>query len=146
MSNIPILDRRDVLGKFVAVFGTREKPLFCARDVADWFDYSNVSVMLQNVDDDEKVKLKGCISPSCNPSNGENEHTERWFLTEGGFYELLMQSRKPIAKGLKDGIKQLLSDIRLGRGVMQVDASTMDILLFAITRMLRSKMAAQMGG
>jgi prophage antirepressor-like protein len=147
MSNIPIFDRSEFPGGVVVAYGTRERPLLCAQDVARWLDYSNVAVMLEGVDDNEKVKLKGCISPSYpSPTGGENEYTERWFLTEYGFYELVMQSRKPLGRGLKDGIKQLLYDVRTGRGTMQMDASSVDILLFAITRMLRSKMAAQIGG
>ena len=37
-----------------------------------------------------------------------------WFLTEQGLYEVLMQSRKPIAKDFKRGVKKLLKGIRTG--------------------------------
>lgn len=37
-----------------------------------------------------------------------------WFLTEQGLYEVLMQSRKPIAKDFKRGVKTLLKGIRTG--------------------------------
>lgn len=35
-----------------------------------------------------------------------------WMLTENGLYEVLMQSRKPIAKEFKKGIKEILKSIR----------------------------------
>lgn len=37
---------------------------------------------------------------------------ESWFLTEDGLYEVLMQSRKPIAKQFKKKVKEILKDIR----------------------------------
>lgn len=46
-----------------------------------------------------------------------NVHTlggnqEMWFLTEDGLYEVLMQSRKPIAKEFKKEVKRILKKIR----------------------------------
>lgn len=38
---------------------------------------------------------------------------KQWFLTEDGLYEVLMQSRKPIAKAFKKEVKQILKTIRL---------------------------------
>ena len=35
-----------------------------------------------------------------------------WFLTEDGVYEVLMQSRKPIAKQFKKEVKKILKEIR----------------------------------
>ena len=59
--------------------------------MAEWIEYSNVSVMIRTVDEDEKVvnnvSTLGGIQGS-------------WFLTEDGVYELLMQLRKPIASNL----------------------------------------------
>ena len=43
-------------------------------------------------------------------SAGQNR--EKTFLTEDGLYEVLMQSRKPIAKQFKHEVKQILKDIR----------------------------------
>lgn len=48
--------------------------------------------MLSNVDEDEKVQ-------NIVPTLGGNQ--KAWFLTENGLYEVLMQSRKPIAKDFK---------------------------------------------
>ena len=61
--------------------------------------------MIKNVDEDEK--LKAIITHS-----GQNR--EMWFLTEDGVYEVLMQSRKPIAKQFKKKVKEILKGLRKG--------------------------------
>ena len=57
--------------------------------MAEWIEHSNPRVMLKNVDEEEKVV-------NIVYTLGGNQ--EMWFLTEDGLYEVLMQSRKPIAK------------------------------------------------
>ena len=86
-----ILKKTEVLAKEFTVYGTVEEPLFLAKDVASWIDYdlSSVNKMIQSVDEDEKVRK---IVPTL---GGEQES---WMLTEDGLYEVLMLSRKPIAK------------------------------------------------
>ena len=44
-----------------------------------------------------------------------------WFLTEDGLFEVLMQSRKPIAKQFKKEVKKILKQIRLTGGVVIED-------------------------
>lgn len=61
--------------------------------------------MLNSVDDDEKRTIT--ISYSGNMT------TNQLFLTEDGVYEVLMQSRKPIAKMFKKEVKKILKQIRL---------------------------------
>lgn len=102
-----IIEQREVLGKQFRIYGDFENPLFLAKDVAIWIDYdvSSVNKMLNNVDEDEKTTRK--IIP-----NGSNYQTEAWFLTEDGLYEVLMQSRKPIAKQFKKQVKAILKEIR----------------------------------
>lgn len=109
MNELQVIESREVLGKDFRIYGTVEEPLFLAKDVAEWIDYSisNVSKMLDKVDDDEKTTRT--IS-----TNG-NYKTEAWFLTEDGLYEVLMQSRKPIAKAFKKQVKQILKALRLNQ-------------------------------
>ena len=102
--------RKLILGKKFRVYGTFENPLFLAKEVAEWIEHSNPRVMLQNVDENEKVKL---LHPVNNPY-GVSQEEEMWFLTEDGLYEVLMQSRKPIAKSFKKEVKKLLHDLRIG--------------------------------
>lgn len=74
-----------------------------ANDVADWIEHSNVTEMLRGIDDDEK--LVSTILRS-----GQNRQMN--MLTENGLYEVLMQSRKPIAKQFKKEVKEILKTIR----------------------------------
>ena len=112
MNQIEIINKQEVLGKEFKVYGSFENPLFLAKDVAEWIDYSkdgkgnyNVSAMLSKVDDDEKIKLNTNLN---NVKVGSNT----WFLTEDGLYEVLMQSRKPIAKAFKKEVKKILKELR----------------------------------
>ena len=96
MSVLQVIEQREILGKQLTMYGNFEEPLFLAKEVANWIDYSesNVSKMLSNIDDDEKTTRTIITS-------GSNYQTQAWFLTEDGLYEVLMQSRKPIAKQFK---------------------------------------------
>ncbi|KHO39961.1 hypothetical protein OR62_03205, partial [Clostridium tetani] len=107
MNNLQIIDQRNLLGKDFKVYGDFQNPLFLAKDVAEWIDYSktsqgyyNTSKMLMSIDDDEKVTITNC-----------NSGGSKLFLTEDGLYEVLMQSRKPIAKQFKKKVKEILKDI-----------------------------------
>lgn len=103
-STIAVLRKTEFLGKTLTVFGTIAFPLFLAKEVAEWLEHSNARMMLQCVDDDEKQCVK-------NPYALKGQQ-EQWFLTEYGLYEVLMQSRKPIAKEFKKGVKAILKEIR----------------------------------
>lgn len=102
---LTIINEQEVLGKHFAVYGTVDEPLFVAKDVAEWIEYdvSSVNKMLDKIDEDEK--LVGTLFRS-----GQNR--EAWFLTENGLYEVLMQSRKPLAKEFKKKVKEILKSIR----------------------------------
>ena len=67
--------------------------------------------MLETVDDDEKLLM----NTRSNSTSARGSASTKWFLTEDGLYEVLMQSRRPLAKIFKAGIKRLIKDIRLGR-------------------------------
>lgn len=109
MKQLQVIHEQIVLTKKFEVYGTLENPLFLAKDVAGWIDYdvSSLNKMLANVDDEEK--LIGTLFRA-------GQKRETWFLTEDGLYEVLMQSRKPIAKQFKKQVKTILKDIRLNGG------------------------------
>lgn len=90
MKELKVFKQQEVLSKEFKIYGDIENPLFLAKDVAEWIDYSesNVSKMLKKVDEEEKTVRT--ISTS------GNYKTRVYFLTEDGLYEVLMQSRKPI--------------------------------------------------
>lgn len=117
---LKLVDERTVLGKDFKMYGSVTSPLFLAKSVADWIEHSNVSVMLKTVDDDEKVKIF-CELNNVYTANMARDSQERMFLTENGVYEVLMQSRKPIAKEFKKEIKQILKQIRLTGGYVAED-------------------------
>ena len=104
---LEVINQQEVLGKDFKIYGTPEEPLFLAKDVASWIEHNKSSEMILNVDEDEK--LKAIISHS-------GQKREMWFLTEDGLYEVLMQSRKPIAKAFKKAVKKILKDIRTTGG------------------------------
>ena len=103
-STIAVLRKTEFLGKTLTVFGTVATPLFLAKEVAELLEHTNSRMMLQSVDNDEKV---------VNNVYTLGGKQKCWFLTEYGLYEVLMQSRKPIAKEFKKGVKQILKEIRL---------------------------------
>jgi prophage antirepressor-like protein len=102
---LQVFKQQEVLGKMFTIYGNAENPLFLAKEVAEWIDYdkSSVSKMVNVVDDDEKVR-------NTVPTLGGSQ--EQWCLTEDGLYEVLMQSRKPIAKQFKKQVKLILKTIR----------------------------------
>lgn len=58
MEKLQIIEQREVLGKEFKIYGDFENPLFKANDVAQWIEHSNVSKMLESIDNIEKVKYK----------------------------------------------------------------------------------------
>lgn len=63
-NKLEILEQREVLNKDFKIYGDIENPLFLAKDVAEWIEYSfsnkekgirKVSQMLQTVDEEEKI-------------------------------------------------------------------------------------------
>ena len=109
MNELKIIDERELLGKQLRIYGDFQNPLFLAKDVAEWIEHSNVTKMLNGIDKTEKIVIK---IPSNNLLVGLQSNTEYTFLTEEGLYEVLMQSRKPIAKEFKKKVKEILKDVR----------------------------------
>lgn len=109
---IKVLKQTELLGRQFTVYGTVENPLFKAKDIATIIEHPNITRMLSLVDDDEKG-VNQLLTP------GGNQQV--WMLTEGGLYEVLMQSRKPIAKQFKKGVKQILHEVRTTGGYISTN-------------------------
>jgi prophage antirepressor-like protein/Holliday junction resolvase RusA-like endonuclease len=118
MNKIQVLNNQEVLGNQFILYGDIEEPLFLAKDVADMIGHTDVSKMVKAVDEDEK--LIGTLFVS-----GQNR--EVWFLTEDGLYEVLMQSRKPIAKQFKKEVKAILKQLRRS-GVVITESATKEAI------------------
>lgn len=115
---ITVLNNQKILEKDFKIYGSIENPLFLAKDVAEWIGYevSNVSKMVKNVDEDEKIITR-------------INNTSATFLTEYGLYEVLMQSRKPIAKAFKKEVKNILKQLRQ-TGVVITEKATEEAIDF----------------
>ena len=109
MNELQIIEEREVLGREFRIYGDFENPLFLAKDVAEWIEHTNVTKMLLGIDESEKIVLK---IPTNHLLEGLQSNTEYTFLTEDGLYEVLMLSRKPIAKEFKKQVKEILKTIR----------------------------------
>lgn len=118
-----------VLDSVFNMYGTKARPLFLANDVANMIEYAEdkVGQMLKNVDDDEKLT---------DTIYREGQKREMWFLTEEGLYELLMQSRKPLAKKFKVEIKKVLRMIRTGELIIPKIASRDNHLIMENARII----------
>lgn len=113
VNQIEVLKQTELCGHQFTVYGTAENPLFLAKEIAECIEHSNITVMLQTIDEEEKVK----ITPKQSLGDLVN-YKEYNFLTEDGLYEVLMQSRKPIAKDFKKGVKEILKTIRKTGGYL----------------------------
>lgn len=131
MNEIKVINKSMLLGKEIDVYGSVDEPLFLAKDVAEWIEHTQPSKMVETVDEDEK--LMGTIFLS-----GQNR--EVWMLTESGLYEVLMQSRKPIAKQFKKGVKEILKTIRkTGSYSVSKPLSQLEVLQMAVNQMVEQE-------
>lgn len=95
----------------VRVFGTIEKPLFMAKDVAKILNYKNTTEAIRNhVDEEDKVLFSDC--------GGRSEtllplQSTTMLINESGLYSLILRSRKPEAKQFKRWItSEVLPSLR----------------------------------
>lgn len=90
------------------------------------YSESNSSKLTNLVESDEKVR-------NIITTPGGNQ--EVWLLTEDGLYEVLFQSRKPIAKEFKKGVKEILKTIRKTGGYIATksDDTPEEIMARALT-------------
>lgn len=105
MKEIKIINKSTFLDKEIDVWGSVERPLFRANDLMNWLGIKNVTTLIERVDKEEVLKF-----------NLSSRSGDTWFLTEDGLYEVLMCSRKPIAKQFKKGVKKILHEIRTKGG------------------------------
>lgn len=113
MNEIKVFNEQVVLWKEFKVYGSIEQPLFKADEVSKWIEHSATHMMIKSVDDEEK-SLETIFRE-------DGSTNKQWFLTEDGLHEVLMQSRKPIAKEFKKEVKKILKQMRLTGGVVVED-------------------------
>lgn len=118
--NSLVLKQTELCGRQFVVYGSVTEPLFKAKDVADILEVKNTSVLVQRIEEEEVTKL-----------NLGGLQGETLFLTEDGLYEALMQSRKPIAKQFKKGVKQILKEIRTTGGYIATQVNETPEMIMA---------------
>lgn len=107
MSDIQIFSN-DSFGEMRVLLTEDGEPMFAAVDVCKALDLSNPSMAVASLDDDERAKL----------NLGRQGETN--FVTEPGFYKLVMRSRKPEAKAVQRWVThEVLPELRR-RGSYQV--------------------------
>ena len=91
------------------VYDSLDEPKFKASDIATAIDYSdgNVWKMLEMCEADEKLNL---------PLGVAGQRRSVSFVTEIGLYNILSQSRKPIARAWRRIIHEELIALRIARG------------------------------
>lgn len=107
----------------VEVYGSLDKPWFLVTDIAKAIDYgvSKAHQLIEHVEPFEQLLAK---------VDRSGQKREMWFVTESGLYNILAQSRKPIARTWRQVIFQELIKLRQERGMnveewfAYLDAST----------------------
>lgn len=121
-NKLQVLDQREVLGKEFKVYGDINNPLFLVKDVAEWIEHSNASKLIEDTELEDTELIKDFIEITYSYGNDfRTRKQECLFVTEDGLYEVLMQSKKPIAKAFKKEVKKILKQIRLTGGVVIED-------------------------
>ena len=96
--------------KLLNVYSSLDEPIFRATDVASMIQYSdgNTWKMLEMCEQDEKLNLPMVVS-------GQTRQVS--FVTEHGLYNILAQSRKPVARKWRRVIHDELIRLRKSRNM-----------------------------
>lgn len=116
-TEIQIIEKQEVLGRMVNVYGSFENPLFLAKDVAEWIEYRktpngiyDVFNLLKSIDEDEKLMRTLFVS-------GQNRNV--WMLTENGLYEVLMKNFNHETKKIRKEVKKIIKEIHRKRMLLK---------------------------
>ncbi|MCK5210525.1 MAG: Bro-N domain-containing protein [Cyclobacteriaceae bacterium] len=101
------------------VITENEEPTFKAQDLAKILEYSSTQMALKILDDDEKL---------FNPSDYSGQKRKTWFVTESGFFHLVIKSTKPEAKHIRKWVTSVVLPA-LRKGIYGKDASTKKLVL-----------------
>ena len=91
LNNLNVVGKIEFDKRVLPVYASLDEPLFRANDIAGMIDYSegNSWKMLEMCESDEKLNLPMVVA-------GQRRNVS--FVTETGLYNILSQSRKPIAR------------------------------------------------
>lgn len=111
VKNMDIVGYVNFGGRMLHVYSDLDEPLFMATQIAQLIDYSNgnTSHMVEKFcEEDEKLLVQIVRS-------GQRRST--WFVTEMGLYNILSQSRKPIARSWRRVVHDELIRLRKNKGM-----------------------------
>ncbi len=101
-----IIENKNILGHNLTIYKAEDVDfLISANEIANIIENKNVSQMLKNIDEDEK-QLQEIVTET-------GKVIRKWYLTEDGLYEVLLTSKKPIAKEFRKEVKKILKNIRI---------------------------------
>lgn len=109
MSNMEIVGNVIFKERTLPIYSSLDVPLFRATDVAQLIEYSdgNVWKMLELCEADERMTL---------PMVTGGQRRSVSFITETGLYNILAQSRKPIARAWRRVVHEELITLRKSQG------------------------------
>lgn len=117
----------------VRVFGSIDKPLFMAKDVAEILKYKNTRKAIRDhVDEEDKVLLNdsGTGNELINTGNESVRmcRIDSMLINESGLYSLILRSRKPEAKQFKRWITaEVLPSLRKeGKYIIEKNEAKLD--------------------
>lgn len=117
---VNVIDTLNMGGYILHVYGSKSEPLFLGSEVASLLQYNvnrstgrvDTSGMIRILDDSEKVKKIA--------TKEDGKTTQAWMLTEFGLYEIMLLSKKPMAKIFKKYVKNVIKSVRLTGGYIPV--------------------------
>ena len=105
----------DYMGKDVRVIGNSENPLFCLKDVCDILEL-RVAKVIERLRNDingerDEVLSKDLVSKQ-DFVDSKGRQQEMYFVTEEGLYDVILDSRKSIAKKFRKWVIKVIKQIR----------------------------------
>ena len=122
---LKVIEKVNILGMQLKVYGDIEEPLFLAKEIACSIDHSNVSKMVE------------CLGDRSNITSGYIDNTggkANLLLKENQVYRILMRSDKPKAIEIQEGLYKFLKSWRKGevKVIENKPISKIDIMKMAI--------------
>ena len=105
----------EYMGKNVRVIGDTDEPLFCLKDVCDILEL-RVDVVVDRLKSDETGKgddpgSTGVVSKQ--PFTDSKGRTQQmYFVNEDGLYDVILDSRKAVAKKFRKWVVKVIKEIR----------------------------------
>lgn len=104
--------------KSITIIMDNNQPLFLAKDVCEVLEYSDVSMTLQKLDDDEKMIQRIFVS---------SKNRDVWFVTQSGLYSLILRSNKPEARQFRKWITSEVIPALINHGTYTIPTAQVQI-------------------